>query len=394
MSWRPGQQTSTARQQRRRGRHRKRCRLSGLPRLIGDLHVAEQAVDLDLDLGTSAASNLDLPVPQQAEPALAHAASPRNPQHQITAHTHKGQRGPGPAPAAASNAASAAMAMAVSLVQLAGSVLCRSPRIATNIGVPPTMGIGNGSIGRPARRWIHPRCSGAGWADDPGKRSRQGRQPWTREPTQPARTNTMVTVAPARRMRWRRLHMRCSVCLPGAMPRGCYPVVTRQPISHSGRWPRGTGVTGSQATQPGGAAVRCPDEAEPERFVAATTRQPPSSRSRGSAPRHASLAGCARARGAGEVADEPLPAGGPGRPSAAPRPRRGRAETPGTSPARCSCPCPRDARRRRARPQGDGSAQRPAHRTPGVEVRPTPCPTGACPYHGGPCELRRFRNRH
>jgi hypothetical protein len=40
----------------------------------------------------------------------------------------------------------------------------------------------------------------------------------TREPTQPARTNTMVTVAtaaPARRMLWRRLHMRCSVCLPG-----------------------------------------------------------------------------------------------------------------------------------------------------------------------------------
>jgi hypothetical protein len=219
----------------------------------------------------------------------------------------------------------------------------------------------------------------------------------TREPTQPARTNTMVTVAtaaPARRMLWRRLHMRCSVCLPGAMPRGSLPCrdpTADQPFRPLATWYR---VTGSQATQPGGAAVRCPDEAEPERFVAATTRQPPRSRSRGSAPCHASLAGCARARGAGEVADEPLPAGGPGRPSAAPRPRRGRAETPGTSPARCSCPCPRDARRRRARPQGDGSAQRPAHRTPGVEVRPTPCPTGACPYHGGPCELRRFRNWH
>ena len=75
--------------------------------LIGDLHVAEQAVDLDLDLGTVAGSDLDLPVAQEAEPAFAHAASSRNVQHQITAHTGKSQRGPWSGTPAASKAASA-----------------------------------------------------------------------------------------------------------------------------------------------------------------------------------------------------------------------------------------------------------------------------------------------
>lgn len=67
--------------------------VSGLPRLIGDLDVADQAVDLDLDLGTVAGPNLGLPVAQQAEPAFAHAASRRNAEHQTTSDTHKGVAG-------------------------------------------------------------------------------------------------------------------------------------------------------------------------------------------------------------------------------------------------------------------------------------------------------------
>ena len=67
--------------------------VSGLPRLIGDLDVADQAVDLDLDLGTVAGPNLGLPIAQQAEPALAHAASRRNAEHQTTSDTQRGGRG-------------------------------------------------------------------------------------------------------------------------------------------------------------------------------------------------------------------------------------------------------------------------------------------------------------
>jgi hypothetical protein len=40
---------------------------------------------------TLAGSDLDLPVAQQAEPTFSHAASSRNPEHQITSDTHKGQ---------------------------------------------------------------------------------------------------------------------------------------------------------------------------------------------------------------------------------------------------------------------------------------------------------------
>jgi hypothetical protein len=68
----------------------------GLRGLIGDLHVAEQAVGPDLDLGTVAGSDLDLPVAQEAEPTFSHAASSRNAEHKITGDTDKGLRGPRP----------------------------------------------------------------------------------------------------------------------------------------------------------------------------------------------------------------------------------------------------------------------------------------------------------
>jgi hypothetical protein len=61
---------------------RERLRRPGVPMAIGLLTLVPLQV------------YLELPVAQEAEPTFSHAASSRNVQHKITAHTHKGQRGP------------------------------------------------------------------------------------------------------------------------------------------------------------------------------------------------------------------------------------------------------------------------------------------------------------
>jgi SAM-dependent methyltransferase len=68
---------------------------SALPGLVGDLHVGEQAPDGHLDLRTVARSDLDLPVPEEAEAGFPDAAAGRDPELQVTAQPDEGERGPG-----------------------------------------------------------------------------------------------------------------------------------------------------------------------------------------------------------------------------------------------------------------------------------------------------------